>query len=389
MRSAWVEAERAAEVREAARDWKQAGAIDAETLAAIEAEFPVPHVELARAWKVLVFVLVSVAVLGVQVGVFGLDAKGSGSFFIYAAILAAATEVLRGSRLSGTGSDAATSFWAVLMLSVAFGILLEAGKSRTALTTTFALASLSWAAACWRWGFSLYGAFAAVAGFFAVAFLPFGRVAWGFVGAALSVLSAWLSRQRYLATPRRRAFAGVFVVSALALYGAINLYSFDRRIVEIFGNWTERRGTWGLPADARFASAVATAVVPIAFLAWGLRARRRLVLDTGAVLAALSVLTLEYYVRFRSLSIIAFGLALIGLALWLNRLLARAPGGEVGGFTASPILSAESEALAPAAALAAAAAAAPVSPHPSDDTDFSAGGGKYGGGGATGSFSSD
>ncbi|MEP6471498.1 MAG: hypothetical protein ABJC28_05745, partial [Acidobacteriota bacterium] len=104
-----------------------------------------------------------------------------------------------------------------------------------------------------------------------------------------------------------------------------------------------------------------------------------------AVLAALSVLTLEYYVRFGSVEITVFGLALIGLALWLNRRLSRAPGEELRGFTASALLSAESAALSPAAALAA-AAVVPASPHPADDTDFSAGGGKYGGGGATGTF---
>lgn len=385
MRRAWADAERAAEVRDAARDWKQAGAIDADTLAAIEAEFPTARVELAGAWKVLIFVLVSVAVLGIQVGVFGFDPKGSGSFFVFAAILAAATEILRGSRLSGTGSDAATSLWAVVMLIIAFGILLEAGKSRASLTATIALAGVAWAAACARWGFSLYGAFAAVAGFLVLARFPFGRVAWGFGGVALCVVSARLASNPRLASSRRRAFAGVFVVSALALYGAINLYSFDRRVVEILGDGTRRWGPWGLPADARLASTVVTALVPIAFVAWGLRSRRRLVLDTGAGLAALSVLTLEYYVRFGSVEITVFGLALIGLALWLNRRLTRAPGEELRGFTASPLLSAESEAVSPVAALAA-AATVPVSPHPADDADFSAGGGKYGGGGATGTF---
>jgi hypothetical protein len=385
MRRAWVDAERVAEVRDAARGWRKAGAIDEATLAAIEGEFPHSRLELARAWKVLIFVLVSVAVVGVQVGVFGFNPKGSGTFFVFAVILAAATEILRGSRLSGTGSDAATSFWAVVMLTIAYGILLDAGTTRGSLTATLALAGGAWAGACARWGFSLYGAFAAVAGFLVLARFPFGRVAWGFGGAALCVVTAWLSAERRLVSSRRRAFAGVFVVSALGLYGAINLYSFDRRMVEILGIGTRRWEPWALPADARLASAVATALVPIVFVAWGLRARRRLVLDTGAGLAALSVLTVEYYVRFGSVAITAFGLVLIGLALWLNRRLRQAPGEEIRGFTASPLFSAESGTLSPAAALAA-AATVPVSPHSTDDADFSAGGGKYGGGGASGTF---
>jgi hypothetical protein len=386
VRASWVAAARASEVREAARDWKKAGAIDETTLTAIEAEFPVPHVELAKAWKVLIFVLVSVATLGVHVGVFG-SASRSGSYFLLAAALTGATEVLRGSRLAGSGSDAATSFWAVAYLTVGFGMFIEAGKSPGALTATIALTGLAWAAACWRWGFALYGAFSAVAGFLFLARFPFARVAWVVVGALICGICLWLTGRPRLTSPRRRTFAGVFVVAALAVYAAVNLYSLDNRMVEILGEaqrWGIRNAP-GVSSGARIASAAATAVVPIVFLVWGIRARRRLVLDTGAILAALSILTLEYCVRFGSVEITVFGLALIGLALWLNRRLKQAPGGEIRGFTASPLLSADSGTLSPAGALAA-AAVVPVSPHPTDDADFSAGGGKYGGGGASGEF---
>jgi hypothetical protein len=384
MRSAWVDTERAAEVREAARDWKQTGAIDAAALGAIEAEFPVPRLELARAWKVLIFVLVSVAILGVQLAVFGFDEKGSGRFFVYAAILAGVTELLRGSRLSGTGSDSATSFWAVVNLVTGFAVLLEPERGRGALTTTLAVAGVAFAAACWRWGFSLYGAFAAAAGFFFLACFPFGRLAWAVLGAALCVLSLWLAERPRRAPSRRRAFAGVFVASALAFYAAINLYCYEERLLERVWSRTAAARMPAAASGARFAFAAATALVPILLILWGVRTRRRLVLDTGALFAALSFLTLYHYVRFGSLPITAFGLALIGVALWLNRRLTRPPGEEARGFTASPLLSAEFEALAPAAALAA-AAAAPISP-PRSDADFSPGGGRYGGGGATGSF---
>jgi hypothetical protein len=381
MRSAWIDAERAAEVREAARDWKKAGAIDAAALAAIEREYPLPRLELSWAWKVLIFVLVSVAVFGVQIGVFGFNSKGSGRYFLYAAILAGITEILRGSRLSGTGSDAATSFWAVVFLIVGTGVLLDAESSRSALTATIAIAGVAWAAACWRWGFALYGAFAAFAGFLWLARFPFERVRWGVVGTVLCALSLWLSERPRLPPSRRRAFGGVFVVSALAVYAAVNLYSRDENVVEGIGRLSALVAG---PAAGRPLFAVATALVPIFFILWGNRTPRRLVLDTGALLAALSFWTLYHYVRFGSLPIIAFGLVLIGLALWLNRRLTRAPGQEVRGFTVSPLLSAESEAAGPAAALVA-AAAAPISvPH--SEPDFSPRGGRFGGGGASGTI---
>jgi hypothetical protein len=381
MRSAWIDAERAAEVREAARDWKKAGAIDATALAAIESDYPLSRLELSRAWKVLIFVLVSVAILGVQIGVFGFNSKGSGRYFLYAAILAGITEILGGSRLSGTGSDAATSFWAVVFLIVGTGVLLDAESSRSALTATIAIAGVAWAAACWRWGFALYGAFAAFAGFLGLARFPFERVGWGVVGSALCALSLWLSERPHLPPSRRQAFAGVFVVSALALYAAINLYSRDENLIEAIGRLS---AIVAEPGVARPFFVLATALVPILFIVWGIRTPRRLVLDTGALLAALSFWTLYHYVRFGSLPIIAFGLALIGVALWLNRRLTRAPGQEIRGFTASPLLSAESEAAGPAAALVAAAAAPISMPH--TERGFSPGGGRSGGGGASGTI---
>jgi hypothetical protein len=231
MREAWVRAERTAEVRGAARDWKKAGAIDEATLAAIEAEFPSNRLELARAWKVLIFLLVSVAVFGIQFAIFEFDTRGSGRFFLYAAILAAVTEVLRGSRLAGTGSDAATSFWAVVNLTIASGLLARSEE----MTVASAVAAVGFAAACGRWGFSIYGAFAAAAAFIFLARFSYGRIGWALAGALLCGLSAGLSNRRVFTPSRRRAFAGVFAVSALALYGAVNLYSRDERLVEKIG----------------------------------------------------------------------------------------------------------------------------------------------------------
>lgn len=386
MRAAWIDAERAAEVRNAARDWKQAGAIDAAALAAIETEFPHQRLELARPWKVMIFLFVSVAILGVQLGVFGFENLHWGRFFVYATLLAVATEVLRGSRLAGTGSDAATSFWAVMNLIVGFGVLIDLGQTDTEVTATLAVAALAFALACWRWGFWVYAAFASFAGFVFLARFPSGRLMWIGVGVALAALSVWLADRPHLGPSRRRAFAGVFVVAALALYAAINLYSRDERLVERTRSWVAAQRLTEAQTGPRPLFAAATAVVPIVFIVWGLLARRRLVLDTGAGLAALSLLTLYYYFRFGSVAITLFGLVLIGVALWLNRRLARAPGEEIRGFTASPRLCIESEATGPASALVAAAAAATAISEPQPERGFSPGGGRSGGGGATGTI---
>lgn len=381
MRAAWREAERVAEVRRAARDWKKAGAIDEPTLAAIEAEYPVNRVELARAWKVLVFVLVSVAVVGIQFGVFGFGrGEESGRFFVFAAILAVVTEVLRGSRLAGTGADAATSYWSVVNLILGIGLAADSDE----MTGTLAVAAAGYAVACWRWGFALYGAFAAGFGFLLLARYPGARFGWAIGGAVLALVSARLAARPRLSPSRRRTFAAVFVTASAALYGAVNLYSFDRRLIEGIGRFLSQTSLTPPSVALRPLLAIGTAILPVLFLLWGLRTRRRLILDTGALLAALSLLTFHYYFRFGSIPITLFGLALIGAALGLNRLLRRSPDGELRGFTVSALLAPESEAVAPAAAIFA-ASATPASPQPEQDP-FAPGGGRYGGGGASGRY---
>ena len=252
------------------------------------------------------------------------------------------------------------------------------------MTGPLAIAAVAFAAACWRWGFALYGGFAAGFGFLLLPRLPEGRLGCVVGGALLAVVSVRLAEWPRFSPSRRRAFAAVFVASSAALYGAVNLYSFDRRLIEGIGRFLSERDFPPTSVALRPLAAIATAVLPLVFLLWGLWKRRRLIVDTGAILAVLSILTLHYYYRFGSIPITLFGLALIGLALWLNRLLARAPGQELRGFTVSSTLSAESEGLAPAAALLA-ASASPASP-PREDTPFSPGGGRYGGGGASGTF---
>ena len=111
MKKEWAELSRVEEVRDAARGWKSAGAIDAPTLAAIEAAYPDPRVRLHGFWRVLVFLLTTVIVNAL----FFFMMPSSGRFFgvslVFGLILAGATEGLLGSRYSGTGADAATSFW--------------------------------------------------------------------------------------------------------------------------------------------------------------------------------------------------------------------------------------------------------------------------------------
>lgn len=391
MKSAWAATSRAEAVRDAARGWKGAGAIDASALAAIQAAYPDARIALHKAWRVLVFVLVTIAVSAVFFGVFRGSSGMVAACLVFGAALAAATEILRGSRLSGTGADASTAFWATGFLLAAVGIFLTNDlhmKSEGAVTLMLWAAALVGALAAWRWGFWFFAAAGAASFFFAAARQPFARTAW----VVLSILAMALTFRRLdrasIAPAHRSGLAAVFAVSAAALYAAINLYSFDMLAVErirvTLASGARLSASGASPV--RLVSILATAAFPVLFLAWGIRARRTLLLLVGIVSAALSVATLRYYVPIgpRSAYLAACGAVLVGAALWIHRRLRDAPGRTWRGLTAEPLYSGAEPGISPLGALGA-HFAAPAAPH-EPDRGLSTGGGEFGGGGASGQY---
>jgi len=173
----------------------------------------------------------------------------------------------------------------------------------------------------------------------------------------------------------------ILVIAGLAaVYGAVNIYSLDRHLVEDLG-----RFSWGRPTAPRgllVLSALATAVLPVAVLAWGLRSRRTFLIDTGIVLTALSLVTLRHYVHLAPLWVVLTlsGAVLVALALAVERKLRRAPGGELAGYTADPLFSDERRLHAlEVVPVVAAFTAAPG--QAAEDKDLGRGG-RFGGGGA-------
>src|SRR5258708_39655731 len=146
-------------------------------------------------------------------------------------------------------------------------------------------------------------------------------------------------------------------------------------------------GREGLPGGARLAAAVATVLLPLAVLAWGLRSRRTFLLDTGIVLLALSLMTVRQYVHVAPLWVVLIlaGAVLVVLALAVERALRRARDGEIAGFTADPLFSDERRQqvlqIVPAVA-----AFTPEARTPASDPGFTGEGGRFGGGGAQEKF---
>lgn len=391
MKGAWVETSRAEQVREAAKGWKQAGAIDAGTLSAIEADYPDPRMQLHRAWRVLVFVLATVAILALFWTFFGRSRGLLVSGLISAAALALATELLRSSRLSGTGADAATSFWALVFLLVGVETFFSdtlhlAGED--ALTAGLAAAAVAGALAAWRWGFWFEAGIGAAALYLLLGRWAGGRAAWFAVGALAMALAYRRLDRASLSPAHRRGLAAAFVVSAAALYAALNLYSYDEQLVEKIHLplFSGRQPAVSPAAVFRPLCALATAALPALGFAWGIRARLTLLLAIGIVASALSVATLRHYVPIgpRWAFLTVCGAVLVGAALWIYRRLRDAPGGAWRGLTGSPLYSGADGGVSPLSALGA-HLAAPGAP-PEDRGGLTPGGGEFGGGGASGQY---
>ena len=387
--TAW---ERAAEVRRAAEGWRRAGAIDAPTLDRIWAAFPDPCVTPSLVWRVLTTGVVTVVVLCTLGACWiALGAKGAGIQVILVLIASAcliATERMEGSPgFARRGAAGATSFWALVLLLVALGLLcLDTLDLRfdPAWDVVLAASCLAWAAGGWRWGHPLFAALSAASLLAFLGRVPEGRILWIVVGAALAGLAArWLDAPS-LAPSHRMAAAVLVVLGLAAVYAAVNVYSLDAHLLEHF---PPGRAAPVVSSRLLLAlSAVGTAIYPLAVLLWGLGSRRTFLIDVGIVLLGLSVGTFRYYVHVAPTWAVltAGGAAVIVIALWLERALRRAPGGERSGFTADALFSDErrQRALQIAPIVATFTPGAPVG----EEKGFAGGGGQFGGGGASEKF---
>jgi hypothetical protein len=390
MRLTSVAWERAAEVHEAAQGWLRVGAVDEPTERAIREAFPDPCVTPSAVWRVLTACVVTAVIL-CTLEAFSLAFRPGKIghqvlLFLFAgASLASADRLEASPRFARRGAAGAASFLGVGFLIVGFWLfLLETLHIRfdDALDAVLIASVLAWAVSCRRWGSPLFAALSALSLFLFLGRLPYGRLLWALVGAALAGVAARRLDEASRAPSHRRAAAVLVVAGIMAAYAAVNVYSLDEHLLEDLGRFAARRivSSRGLVV----LSAFATAVVPPAVLVWGARSRRTFLLDTGIVLLALSLLTLRHYVHIAPLwaMLILSGAALVILALAVERALRRAPAGDIAGFTADPLFSDErrQHALQVVPVVAAFTSAAPGPT--AQEKDFTGGGGKFGGGGA-------
>jgi hypothetical protein len=391
--------ERAAEVRDAAAAWRRVGAIDEPTEERIRDAFPDPCTTPSAVWRVLTAAIVTAVIVcafGAVILAIEPSERALPIFLLAgAAVCLVATERLEASpRHARRGAAGATAFWTVALFLPGLGFLSHdvAGMSYDdAFEVTLAAGALAWGAACWRWGSPVFGGLAAASLFAALGRSAHARLLWLLVGALLVALAARRLDRAAWAPSHRRAAMVLTVIGIAAVYAAVNVYSFDERLLEGLRRfWTtflagiRPAAAPGLPGF-RAVSVAGTVFVPLGVLAWGLASRRTVLLDTGIVLVALSLVTLRHYVHLAPLWVVltAAGGGLVALALVAERALRRAPRGEIGGYTADPLFSDEQRQQAlqivPVVATFTPAAGA------AEDKGLG-GGGRFGGGGATEKF---
>jgi hypothetical protein len=189
-----------------------------------------------------------------------------------------------------------------------------------------------------------------------------------------------------LAPAHRRSAEAIALIALVFLYLAVHLGSWDWLLVERLYDFSLFNHATRAPSPMRGFCVVATALVPVLIVAWGIATRRRSLMALGFVGILASLVTLRFYVHMTPLwiALIAGGAVTIGLALLVRRYLDAGPEHERHGFTAEPVFTDPEgrSALEVAASVASFTPAAKPVPQPG----FEGGGGRSGGGGASGEF---
>ena len=382
-----VDADRRREVRNAASGWRASGFLSEEQFRRCAALYSDTYARLGPGFTVLSFVFTGVAIvaaMGFFMVLFQPRADGAiGMFSLLGAFaLVGLTETQRGTwKRIHCGSDDATAFIAALFGVI--GVVLWSGVTfnNHFASVLFGTTFIVCAAAAWRWGDLLFWAFGGLSLFGWLAQGAHGRALWVLAAACLIPITLRWKDDEALSPSHRKGLAAITLVSVVALYAAIHVYSWDN-------GWIEFSLAKPQPSSPlRLLSILATAVLPPALLLIGFRRREPLLIYSGLLLLALSIATIRLYYNVMPLwaALILAGTACLAGALTLRRWLRSGPDGERCGFTADPLFENKSR-TAVVQAVVSMASFTPTAQAPAESAAFKGGGGRFGGGGASGGF---
>lgn len=400
MRADAAQADRNGSIRAAARSWQKAGAIGEETLKAIEAAVPDDRSRVGPVFRVLLFIFTlfaANAAFGFVWLVFSAPLQGNEENLLgllslaFGIGLALLTEIQTGplKRAQG-GTEAGTSFAALGYFLTGLGWFLFEPLNlddEVAIPLLLGIAAVLLAAAALRWGYPFYAAAASASFLAALTYAPGTRILWIVLPLAAAPLLVRLSDSERLPPALRHSCTAALVVGLVGLYVAVHLSSFDFGALEQI-----RRSFGGLGPAARSPflrqlSMAATALLPVVYLAVGIRTRRYVFLLLGIGTGIASLITLRVYVHVAPLWVVLTlsGAALVAVVFALRRYLDSGPDKERGGFTAEPLF----EDLARQRILEAGAAVAAFTPDARtvrEEPKYAGGGGEFGGGGSSSEF---
>jgi hypothetical protein len=390
MTPAAAQADRNAAVQAAAFAWKQAGAIDDASLVAIAAAYPDDRQGVGPVFRALLFLFTLIAINGALGFVVAVIGSIPALLLVFGVGLIAATDYqIHGMRRALGGIESATSLEGLGYLIGFFGWLCFSTlklPDEHAFLATFLVAALLLAVAAWRWGYPSYAGLAMAALLGSLAFLPYGRLLWILVPLAMALPLARGSGSARLPPALRAGCAAALAVGLIGLYLAVHLGSFDYGLIEIVSH-AGRSHPLAANGGLRGLSIAATALVPLVYLAIGLRSRRWVFLILGIGTAVASLVTLRWYVHLAPLWVVLIlsGAALVAVVFALRRYLDSGAEKERHGFTAEPLF----EDMARRQLLEAGAAVLSLSPDARtvhEEPKYTGGGGSFGGGGASSDF---
>jgi hypothetical protein len=312
---------------------------------------------------------------------------------IFAAVSYAAAEVaVAQARLYRYGIEEALAVCSVAFLCVGLYVTFFSGPHYSSRQNEFVIPAVGAIASLWIWyRFNLWYAFPA-AMIFAV-FLP-GYWTQSHATQRLFIAALYVagligiapirSRHRFDYLEDAYSISEAFVW--LGIYLALNLKISD---FSLLSHWMPSRFT-PRSADAFYWTTwVLTWCVPPVILARGIRQKDRFIMAVGAITAVLTLVTNKPYLGWQrhTWDPILLGIALTGVALFLRRWLAQGPDGVRHGFTAMRLSGKDRHTMSLGSTVLGLITPQSITPAPQPtNPDFHFGGGRSGGGGATGDF---
>lgn len=401
----YAQGEERVEVVEESRRWETAGLISPAQGTAVRKRY---HPELVRVNLFIRILLAFFTIVGVVALValpaVLLDVRESGIsvlFLLFAPLCAwvADRQLIHGRQLYRCGTEEVLLVMAVVFLALAIGFSSHDwghDAERLSWLVAHGIVLIGATVLAIRYGYAL-AALGAVAALAALPFhladvLHWQQPGWIRVVLFLLLITLTIWAQRHLSRrddlPRGTLWSLETVrLAALAgIYLDVNLYAHRLLWLEWL-DWMPGTGSgFGSASWVDFGCAALTALLPVAALWMGIVRRDRALLWYGVFTAIASILTLKYFYHLGYLAeeVTIAGLVLGGLAFGLLRWLRSGTDRRRGAFTAEPLLEPRLYGL-DVEALAAIQPLAPT-PRAADSGGFQAGGGEFGGGGASGSY---